>query len=196
MLEFQPEMYIQLTFLLCPIAVDIKKDHKETIYANLKNLKDNNICTNVSSKKHSFEPKKSESGLESVGEIFETQKTVQRFTERKEVGNDQLALLQKHQYNTPSKIEKVKRHILILDHCHAPSVYTLAHAGMLNHLSVKQRHIIVTFCFLVQGWVGVPRAKRLNATKCLIFKTSDIMRLDQIYSKFVNTLVGECFDAV
>ena len=86
--------------------------------------------------------------------------------------------------------------MLILDHCQAPSVYTLAQAGMLNHLSIKHRHILVAFCFLVQSWVGVPRAKRLNATKCLIFKTSDIMRLDQIYSKFVNTLVGECFDAV
>ena len=154
------------------------------------------VQTSVSSKKHSFQSKKIESGLESVQEVFKTQKPVEDSQSGKKLENDQLALFQKHQYNPPSKIENVKRHILILDHCKAPSVYTLAPAGMLNHLSVKQRHILVTFCFLVQSWVGVPRAKRLNATKCLIFKTSDIMWLDQIYSKFVNTLVGECFDAV
>ena len=86
--------------------------------------------------------------------------------------------------------------MLILDNCQGSNMYTVARAGMLNHLSIKHRHIPVTICFLVQSWVGVPRTKRLNATPYLIFKTSDIMQLDQIYSAFANTVSRECFDAV
>ena len=44
--------------------------------------------------------------------------------------------------------------------------------------------------------MGVPRTIRLNATQYLIFKTSDVMQLDQIYSAFANTVSRESFDAV
>ena len=40
------------------------------------------------------------------------------------------------------------------------------------------------------------KGKKVECDKCLIFKTSDMMQLDQIYSKFVNTVLGECFDAI
>ena len=86
--------------------------------------------------------------------------------------------------------------MLILDDCQGSNMYTVARAGMLNHLSIKHRHVPVTICFLVQSWVGVPRTIRLNATQYLIFKTSDVMQLDQIYSAFANTVSRECFDAV
>jgi hypothetical protein len=86
--------------------------------------------------------------------------------------------------------------MLILDDCQGSNVYTVARAGMLNHLSIKHRHVPVTICFLVQSWVGVPRTIRLNATQYLIFKTSDVMQLDQIYSAFANTVSRECFDSV
>ena len=46
--------------------------------------------------------------------------------------------------------------MLILDDCQGSNVYTVARAGMLNHLSIKHRHVPVTICFLVQSWVGVP----------------------------------------
>ena len=67
---------------------------------------------------------------------------------------------------------------------------------MLNHLSIKHRHIPLTICFLVQSWVGVPRTIRLNATQYLIFKTSDKTQLDQIYSAFANTVSRSQFDEV
>ena len=86
--------------------------------------------------------------------------------------------------------------MLILDDCQGSNVYTVARAGMLNHLSIKHRHIPVTICFLVQSWVGVPRTIRLNATQYFFFKTSDIMQLDQIYSAFANSVSRECFDAL
>ena len=44
----------------------------------------------------------------------------------KKLENDQLALLQEHQYNPPSEIEKPKRHLLILDDCQGSNVYTVA----------------------------------------------------------------------
>ena len=61
---------------------------------------------------------------------------------------------------------------------------------------MKHRHIPVTICFLVQSWVGVPRTTRLNATQYLIFKTSDVMQLDHIYSAFPNTVPRKCCKAV
>ena len=45
--HFEQKGYIQRTFLLCPTAGDNEKDQKETIYANLKTLKAEDICTNI-----------------------------------------------------------------------------------------------------------------------------------------------------
>ena len=86
--------------------------------------------------------------------------------------------------------------MLIQDDCQGLNVYTVARAGMLNHLTIKHRHIPVTIYFLVQSWVGVSRTIRLNAMQYLIFKASNIMQLDQIYSAFANTVSRECFAAV
>ena len=43
--HFEKKGYIQRTFLLCPTAGE--KDQKDTIYTNLKTLKDNDVCTDI-----------------------------------------------------------------------------------------------------------------------------------------------------
>ena len=45
--HFEQKGDIQRTFLLCPTAGDNEKDQKETIYANLKTLKVDDLCTNI-----------------------------------------------------------------------------------------------------------------------------------------------------
>ena len=58
--------------------------------------------------------------------------------------------------NLPSKIEKPKLHMLILDDCQGSNVHTFASASVLNDLSVKHRRIpVMCICFLVQSWVSV-----------------------------------------
>ena len=78
--------------------------------------------------------------------------------------NDQLALVQEHQYYPPSKIEKPKIGMLSLDVCQGSNVDSVGRAGMLNHFSIKHSHVSVAICFIVQSGVGVPRTVRLNVT--------------------------------
>ena len=196
--HFEQKGYIQRTFLLCPTAGDNEKDQKETIYANLKTLKVEDICSNINQFEKALVQVQERVKVDwKVYEKYMDHKKAHEDSKKgKKLENEQIALLQEHQYNPPSKVEKPKRHMLILDDCQGSNVYTVARAGMLNHLSIKHRHVPVTICFLVQSWVGVPRTIRLNATQYLIFKTSDVMQLDQIYSAFANTVSRECFDSV
>ena len=74
--HFEQKGYIQHTFLLCPAAGDSEKDKKETIYANLKTLKADDICTNINDfvKSTHSSTRNSESGLESVHKYMEHKK--------------------------------------------------------------------------------------------------------------------------
>ena len=132
----------------------------------------------------------------SKNENYLYRKAFLNYSQHKRLSNEETAVLIKHNYNPPFGEVKPKRHILIFDHCQGSSVYTQARRGMLNHLSIKHRHVPLTICFLVQSWVGVPRTIRLNATQYLIFKTSDKTQLDQIYSAFANTVSRDQFEEV
>jgi len=194
--HFEKKGYIQRTFLLCPTAGE--KDQKETIYANLKTLDQKDVCTNI----HSFE-KALVQIQERVKKDWSTyekyllhKKAFRNYTQNNRLSNEETAVLVEHDHNPPFMEVKPKRHMLICDDCQGSSVYTQARRGMLNHLSIKHRHIPFTICFLVQSWVGVPRTIRLNATQYLIFKTSDKTQLDQIYSAFANTVSREQFEDV
>lgn len=194
--HFEKKGYIQRTFLLCPTAGE--KDQKETIYANLKTLDQKDVCTNI----HSFEKAlvQIQDRVKKDWSTYEKhllhKKAFQNYTQNNRLSNEETAVLVEHDYNPPSVEVKPKRHMLICDDCQGSSVYTQARRGMLNHLSIKHRHVPLTICFLVQSWVGVPRTIRLNATQYLIFKTSDKTQLDQIYSAFANTVSRDQFEDV
>ena len=61
---------------------------------------------------------------------------------------------------------------------------------LMNHMTIKHRHIPLTICYLVQSWTGLPRVIRLNATHFLIYKTGNKKQLSQIYDNF-STFVTE-----
>jgi len=178
--HFEQKGYIQCTFLLCPQQGITKRIRKRPFMQILKTLKADNICTNI----NQFEKAlvQIQERVKVDWKVYEKymdhKKAYEDSQSRKKLEKDQLALLQEYQYNPPSKTEKPKRHMLILDDCQRCIVYTVSRAGMLNHLSIKHQHVPVTICFFVQSWVRVPRMIRLNANQYLIFKISDVMQLD------------------
>ena len=194
--HFEKMGYIQRMFLLCPTAGE--KDQKETIYTNLKTLDQKDVCTDI----HQFEKalvqvqERVKADWATVDRFLLHKKAYDTFHRGKKMSNEETAVFVENDYSPPSKDVHPKRHMLILDDCQGSSVYTVARKGMLNHLSIKHRHIPLTICFLVQSLVGVPRTIRLNATQYLIFKTSDKTQLDQIYSAFANTVSRSQFDEV
>lgn len=194
--HFERKGYINRTFLLCPTAGD--KDQKDTIYTNLKTLKQNDVCTNITNFELALQQveQRVKTDWQKYEEYQKHIKAYEKYHNRSRLDVEDVSVLEQHHFLPPTHEVKPKRHLLILDDCQGSSVYTTARHGMLNHLAIKHRHIPITICFLVQSWVGCPRTIRLNATQYCIFKTSDMTQLDQIYSAFANNVTREVFDAV
>jgi hypothetical protein len=194
--HFETKGYINRTFLLCPTAGD--KDQKDTIYANLRTLKQNDVCTNITNFELALQQveQRIKEDWAKYEEYQKHKKAWDKHVEKKPLSVEEVSILEQYHYFEPSHEVKPKRHMLILDDCQGSNVYTTARHGMLNHLAIKHRHIPVTICFLVQSWVGCPRTIRLNATQYCIFRTSDKTQLDQIYSAFANNVPREVFDEV
>ena len=90
-LHFEQKGYMKRTFLSCPTAGDNEKDQKETIYANLKSLKADNVYTNNNQfEKQSFKSKRewNQNG-KFMRSIWNT-RSIRGFHKWKETGNDQL----------------------------------------------------------------------------------------------------------
>ena len=51
-------------------------------------------------------------------------------------------------------------HLLIVDDCQGTDMYTVARRDLMNHMTIKHRHIPLTICYLVQSWTGLPRVIR------------------------------------
>ena len=77
-------------------------------------------------------------------------------------------------------------HMLIVDDCQGTDMYTMCRRDLMNHMTIKHRHIPLTTCYLVQSWTGLPRVIRLNATHFLIYKTGNKKQLSQIYDNFAT----------
>ena len=102
------------------------------------------------------------------------------------------AVLERHHYRPPLNLPRPS-HVLIVDDAQGTDMYTMARKDMMNHISIKHRHIPVTVCFLVQSWTGIPRVIRLNATHFIIYKTGDVKQLQQIYTHFGTYVTYEEF---
>ena len=61
-------------------------------------------------------------------------------------------------------------HMVIGDDCQGTDMYSLARRDLMKHVTIKQRHIRITICYLMQSWSGLPRVIRLNATHFIIYK--------------------------
>ena len=84
-------------------------------------------------------------------------------------------------------------HVLIMDDCQGTTMYGIGRTDIMNHVTIKHRHVPLTICFLVQSWTGLPRVIRLNATHFMIYLMGDKKQLKQIYENFANTVEEEEF---
>ena len=84
-------------------------------------------------------------------------------------------------------------HMLIMDDCQGTNMYGIGRTDVMNHVTIKHRHVPLTICFLVQSWTGLPRVIRLNATHFMIYLMGDKKQLKQIYENFANTVEEEEF---
>ena len=94
-------------------------------------------------------------------------------------------ILESRNFTKPTPIHRPS-HLLIVDDCQGTDMHTMARRDLMNHMTIKHRHIPLTICYLVQSWTGLPRVIRLNATHFLIYKTGNKKQLSQIYDNFAT----------
>ena len=83
--------------------------------------------------------------------------------------------------------------MVIVDDCQGTDMYSLARRDLMNHITIKHRHIPITICYLMQSWMFLPRKIRLNATHFIIYKTGDLKQIKQIYENFATYITFEEF---
>lgn len=101
-------------------------------------------------------------------------------------------LLEFHSYEPMKRVER-PRCMVILDDVQGMGMYTQNPNSIITHMTIKHRHIPLSMCFLVQSWTGLPRVLRLNTTVFVIFDTSDMKQLIQMYESFGNLVEKEHF---
>ena len=174
-------VYVSKTFLISPTL------GFNTIYRNLKTLEEKDTCENER-KFHDF----LRYMLKEIKEDWDMYKEEKAYDNlyhehrRNPHGIRSIkdeTLLEKRHYVPPLTLPRPS-HVLIVDDAQGTDMYTMARKDLMNHISIKYRHIPVTVCFLVQSWTGIPRVIRLNATHFIIYKTGDSKQLQQIYAHF------------
>lgn len=188
--HFEKRGYITRTFLICPTKMS------NDVFRNLKTLDEkNDVCDNENRCKLS---------LHNV--VTEVKKEWKKYEEdrkylkiyNKTIGShippslEESYILDSRNSCLPVKLQKPK-HMLIVDDCQGTDMYSLARRDLMNHVTIKHRHIPMTICYLVQSWTGLPRPIRLNATHFIIYKTGDLKQLKQIYENFATYVTQEEF---
>ncbi len=95
-------------------------------------------------------------------------------------------ILESRNNEIPHPLKKPS-HMVIVDDCQGTDMYSLARRDLMNHVTIKHRHIPITICYLMQSWSGLPRVIRLNATHFIVYQMCDKKQLKQIYENFANT---------
>lgn len=188
--HFEKKGYINRTFLICPTLPS------NNVYRNLITLDPSDTC-DQESKFHSFLRKITKDIKEDWDMYKEEQQYIQIYKEYRRhpqgirsVADD--VLLERRGFAEPMDIPRPS-HLLIVDDAQGTDMYTMARRDLMNHITIKHRHIPVTVCFLVQSWTGLPRVIRLNATHFIIYKTGDNKQLSQIYNHFGTLITFEEF---
>ena len=93
----------------------------------------------------------------------------------------------------PMKAVERPRCMIIMDDVQGMGMYSQNPNNIITHMTIKHRHIPLSMCFLVQSWTGLPRVLRLNTTVFVLFETSDLKQLTQMYESFGNLVDKEVF---
>ena len=89
-------------------------------------------------------------------------------------------ILESRNFEIPPPLKKPS-HMVIVDDCQGPEMYTMAWRDLMNHVTIKHRHFPITICYLMQSGMGFPRTVRLNATHFIIYRTGNLKQIKQIY---------------
>ena len=185
--HFEKKHYITRTFLICPTK------QSNDIFRNLKTLNDNvDVCDDETKCKHSLnniltEIKKEWHHYEKEQEYKKVY--IKNIKKPHKLDLKERTLLDSRTGTPPQDLTRPS-HMLIVDDCQGTDMYTMCRRDLMNHMTIKHRHIPLTICYLVQSWTGLPRVIRLNATHFLIYKTGNKKQLSQIYENF-GTYVSE-----
>jgi hypothetical protein len=110
---------------------------------------------------------------------------------------DMFALLERYNYQNPSKIEHedAEVNIVILDDLLGSDAFTRRTKSTLVNAMIKNRHIGVCFALLVQSIRSVPKNIRLN---CSVFQLATFknkkMILEDIYEEISNVIDIDTFE--
>ena len=109
-------------------------------------------------------------------------------------------LLEKHDYSSPNEIEQPTYYeypvvFCILDDLMCSSAFTSKHQSKLTNAIIKNRHLGIVFCILVQALKSVPKNIRLNSSVFFLSKFANKkMILEDLYEEVSNVLKAEEFD--
>ena len=181
--HFEKMKYITRTFLICPTK------QSNDIFNNLKTLNEKkDVCDDENKCKHALsniltEVKREWNNYEQDVKYAQAYK---RYTQKPwTTPMEDRYILESRNFAKPTPIHRPS-HLLIVDDCQGTDMYTMARRDLMNHMTIKHRHIPLTICYLVQSWTGLPRVIRLNATHFLIYKTGNKKQLSQIYDNFAT----------
>ena len=191
--HFEKKHYITRTFLICPTKAS------NDIFQNLKTLDEKKDVCDDSTKGHIAlnnimrEVKKDWDKYESD---LLYQKVYNKYGKHhKPIPLKYAYVLESRNHAFPTQPHRPS-HLLIMDDCQGTNLYGMRRTDIVNHMSIKHRHIPLTICFLVQSWMGLPRVVRLNATHFVVYKMGDKKQLKQIYEHFGNTVDEDDFVAM
>lgn len=188
--HFELKRYITRTFLICPTY------KSNPIFQNLETLEDLDCCDEESHFHSAIHHLLAE--IEQDWDTYRSEKEYSRVFNKHRKQRDALKfeeemLLEKEQYRFPEIVHRPS-HMVIFDDCQNTSIYSNnMRNNLLQHLTIKHRHIPVSLCFLVQSWSGLPKTLRLNAIVFALFKTGNKRELYWIWENFGAQLEYEKF---
>jgi len=175
--HFEKMKYITRTFLICPTK------HSNDIYENLKTLDEKKDVGDDENKcKHALKNILSEIKKEwntYEDDLKYKQAYEKHMTKPWMIPLEDRYILDSRNFTKPVPLTRPS-HLLIVDDCQGTDMYTMTRRDLMNHMTIKHRHIPLTICYLVQSWTGLTRVIRLNATHFLIYKTGNKKQLSQI----------------
>lgn len=106
-------------------------------------------------------------------------------------------LLEKYNYENPKNIkkEKGKIHIIILDDLLGSDCFTKKTKSVLTNAMIKNRHMGINFCLLLQSIRACPKNIRLNCSvfQLCLFKNKKVI-LEDIYEEISNVVDIDTFE--
>mmetsp|Transcript_23091 Transcript_23091/g.29000 ORF Transcript_23091/g.29000 Transcript_23091/m.29000 type:complete len:283 (+) Transcript_23091:91-939(+) len=188
--HFERKGYITRTFLLCPT-------HKSNpVFQNIRTLSESDSCDNDNGFQIALQQilQEIEEDWNKYEEELDYRKIWKKWHQHKNLSMKEDQILEERNYERPEKIVR-PGHMLIIDDAQGTDLYSNNRKqDLMNHFTIKHRHIPLSICFLVQSWHGLPRVIRLNATHFALYKTGDKKQLAQIWENFGNLIEFEEFE--